>query len=200
MHPYSVDSQERRQVLFILAILSVATGIGIGWLLSTFAPNYPLVGWLDAPSAMFIYGASYTGFDRWGWRLGFLRRVELVKTPDLEGTWEGHVRSSFDDHDEKHGIKLEIHQQWTRMEIKLYADKSTSTSRTGSLIIERDTNNVLVYEYLNEPNPDAPLDMHMHKGTAILTQQQEGRDDRLVGEYYSGRGRQRFGYIELKRK
>jgi len=56
---------------------------------------------------------------------------------------------------------------------------------------------VLIYDYLNEPNPDAEETMQIHRGTArlVLT-----GNDELEGAYYTGRDRKNTGGIKLHRK
>jgi hypothetical protein len=56
---------------------------------------------------------------------------------------------------------------------------------------------ILIYNYLNEPNPGTVETMHMHRWTArlVLT-----GTDRLEGDYYTGRDRNNIGVIKLRRK
>jgi len=55
---------------------------------------------------------------------------------------------------------------------------------------------VLIYHYLNEPKPNAMKTMHAHKGTAVLRLK---NDEFMEGEYYTGRDRQNYGGLTLRR-
>ena len=54
---------------------------------------------------------------------------------------------------------------------------------------------IVIYDYLNEPNQDAVDTMHIHRGTGRLLL----IDDRLEGDYYTGRDRRNTGTIRLQR-
>src|SRR5258707_13555336 len=47
--------------------------------------------WVDAPSSMAYYGALYALFDRYLWRNSFVRKLGLVRIPNLTGRWAGDL-------------------------------------------------------------------------------------------------------------
>jgi len=194
MHPYATDSNERQMITFGLAVLA----IGIAWaLFRLFAlVNFTVPWWLDAPSTMGIFGLFYTAFDKALWRQGWVRRIGLVKVPDLEGRWQGHVRSSFDQNSREHEVSVRIKQSWTRISLVLESTNSASKTLVGSLQVDTPDGSVLSYQYRNEPKPDALGTMQIHYGTARLVL----RDAVVLdGDYYSGRGRQQYGSIILRK-
>ena len=75
-------------------------------------------------------------------------------------------------------------------------NSSKPHSLSASMVVTEDEC-ILIYDYLNEPNPGAEETMHMHRWTArlVLT-----ATDRLEGDYYTGRDRNNIGVIELRRK
>lgn len=195
MRPYATDSNERRVIPLLLVGLSVL----FAWLLNrTFQElEFSLPWWIDAPSVVGFYGVFYTAFERYLWRLPILRATSLVKVPDLAGSWKGYVVSSFNAHGEKHEAAVEIRQSWTRISINLRTRNSKSHSLTASLLTENQNAIALSYEYLNEPRANGKATMHVHRGTARLTLSVDGQH--LEGEYYSGRDRQNFGLLSLRR-
>jgi len=194
MHPYSTDSNERQKITFGLAVLA----IGIAWaLFRLFAfVHFTVPWWLDAPSTMGIFGFCYTAFDKVLWRQGWVRRIGLVKVPDLEGKWQGHIKSSFDQNSKEHEVSVRIRQSWTRLSLLLESGNSVSRTLVGSLQVTTPEGPVLSYQYRNEPRPVALETMQIHYGTARLVLRDA---DVLDGDYYSGRGRQQYGSIILRK-
>lgn len=194
-HPYSTNSTERKQVPLYLAILAVVTSIAMMALFAKIAWTPP--AYVDISSVMFVYGFYYGFFKQVGWKWAWLRRLGVISTPILEGTWDGTVQSDYDGENRPaHHVEVIIGQDWTDILIRLRGPKSHSHSVSGSMVVTEDEC-VVIYDYLNEPRPDAEETMHMHRGTArlVLT----GKDE-LEGDYYTGRGRKNAGGIKLHRK
>ena len=195
MHPYSTDSLERKNVLAVLALASIP----LAW---TFAALLNLLGlsscwWISAPSVMGIFGLLYRLFDGWLWQTAIIRKLSIVKIPNLRGTWVGYIISSFDNHGPQHPITVSILQSWRQISIILNSEHSKSHSLTASILLSDAHGPTLTYEYMNEPKPSAVEGMHIHRGTTIL---RLTSSDQLEGEYYSGRDRANYGSIWIKRK
>ncbi|MDP9366169.1 MAG: hypothetical protein M3Q10_18440 [Chloroflexota bacterium] len=201
MHPYGTDSNERFYVLAFLVPLSF-------WLsgLATEQIERARLSWpaeadflADPTSAAFVYGALYALFNAYLWRLGVLRWIGLVSTPDLNGTWRGVLRSSHDDFATEKALDLTIEQSWTRMVVRIRTAQSASHSRTASLLLNAGPGKTLSYTYLNQPNTAEGEAMAIHQGTAVLVLHGGARPHRLEGEYYNSRGRRTFGQISVAR-
>src|SRR5467141_686252 len=111
MHGYSTDSSERRIVPLLLALLAIA----LAWATSKFlaAAHLSVPWWADAPSSMAFYGALYGLFDRYLWRNSYVRKLGLVRIPNLTGRWRGYLITSFDGHAKRHDLMINIFQSWT---------------------------------------------------------------------------------------
>jgi SMODS-associating 2TM, beta-strand rich effector domain len=194
MHLYSTDSNERRVVPFFLAAVAIA----LAWMLSRSlaAIQLSLPWWMDAPSSMGFYGALYALFDRRLWRSRFLRKLGLVRVPNLAGRWRGYLTSSFDEHVQHLDVQVQIFQTWTQISIVL--STATSQSRSCVAVIQAvDPDSIaLIYQYENQPQASAPKTMHMHYGTAML---RISNGSLLTGDYYAGRDRGTFGRISCRR-
>lgn len=195
MHLYTTDSGERKFVPLYIAGVSVFAAWGLNRILG--AMQFTLPWWIDAPSVIGFYGLLYAIFNKYLWRWRILRTMGVVRIPDLNGTWNGYVASSFDEHATKHDATFKIFQNWTRISIILETNYSKSSSLIAAIITEDPNGTVLSYEYLNEPMPNAKHTMHTHRGTARLTMQPNGKV--LEGEYYTGRDRQNFGVLGFER-
>lgn len=194
MHPYSIDTEERKNILLFLAVVSIIFAWGFYKILG----NYKIIlsWWIESPSILFFYGFLFLIFDKWLWK--FFRSVGFVKTPDLNGEWEGHIKTSFDAHSSEIKAGIKIFQTWTRIKVILTADHSKSYSEAASIIVEVPEGKYLSYQYINEPKSSAISTMSMHRGTTRLLFDEKAAT--LSGEYYSGRDRQNFGSLYFERK
>jgi len=194
MHPYSIDTRERQNIILILVVISILLAWGFHNILIYY--KFVLPWWLDAPSIVFFYGVLFTIFDKFCWKWKIFHKINFIKTPDLNGQWLGFIQSSFDKHSSKIEADLKIFQSWTRIKILLSTDQSSSHSESTSIVINTPEGIFLSYQYINEPKADTQNTMHIHRGTARLLLE----ENTLIGEYYSGRNRENFGIINFKRK
>jgi len=194
MHGYSTDSDERRIVPLFLATLAIASA----WISSELLArvHLSLPWWVEGPSSLAFYGALYALFDKHLWRSRLTRDLGLVKTPNLNGYWRGYLTSSFDHHTKRHDVIVQILQTWTQISVFLSTTTSVSRSCVAVVQVSDPEGVALVYQYENEPLPDAETTMHMHYGTAML-RMSSGRG--LTGSYYAGRDRGTFGQISCRR-
>ena len=194
MHGYSTDSDERRVVPLFLAALAIA----LAWISSKLLVviHLSVPWWADAPSSMAFYAALYALFDRRLWRYSLVRKLGLVKTPNLTGSWTGYLTSSFDNHAKRRILNLQIFQSWTQISIFLSTATSVSRSCVAVIQISDPEGVALIYQYENQPLADATRTMHMHYGTAML---RVGNSTNLTGDYYAGRDRGTFGRICCRR-
>jgi hypothetical protein len=194
MHPYATNLSERRTIPLYIAGFAFFVAWGISTVMSTYQWQPPF--WLSVPGAAGIYGLGYELFKHRLWRVKILRVLCRVRTPDISGHWQGVVKTSFDKHAEQHSVSVEIGQTWTDLSIRLRSSYSQSWSLIGAITV--DDQNVLTYEYMNEPIPGAVATMNAHRGTARLVISADG--NQLEGEYYSGRGRENQGVLILGRQ
>ena len=190
MHSYEADGRTR--VIIALATVSVL----LAWLLNAGldAVDVELSWWIDAPSVAAFFSAAYWAFDRYVWRLDLLRKVGFVNVPNLDGKWNGEVKSSHGDGSSQ-PVSVVIHQRWSKLAIRLDTEHSRSHSTLAAIKTDDSITPELTYLYFNEPRPDAQVTMEAHRGTAQLDLSGEA----LGGIYYSGRGRREMGTIALKR-
>lgn len=191
---YGTDSNERRKISLILGALAVALAYFLNAIL------FPRFGtppwWFDAPSVLGFYSLTYLAFDKVLWRIA--ARWKALSVPDLNGRWEGVLRSSHDEHAFERKVRVTIAQTWSRMTILLDARESTSESVLVGISTENRLNPRLIYEYLSKPRSSAKESMEIHEGTTVLDF--DSRTEQLEGYYYTGRGRMNQGSITLRRR
>ncbi len=193
MHSYSIDTEERKNILLFLAIISIVFSWSFYKILGYYQLSLPW--WIETPSVLFFYGLLFVIFDKWLWQ--YLKKVNFVKTPNLIGEWSGTLKSSFDNHLSEVKATLKIFQTWTRIKILLTTDQSSSHSESASIVIDAQEGKYLSYQYINDPKSNAVETMSIHRGTVRLVFDE--KKNTLEGEYYSGRGRQNFGSLYFVR-
>jgi hypothetical protein len=195
MHYYSTtDANEKRRILLLIAIVAIISTWEVSSILSK--QHVTLPWWFIAPSVIGVYGLLYTLFDKYVWKIKALHKLSVIKTPNLEGDWEGMLISSFDPNSSK-TVNVKISQTWTEIEIVLRSDSSQSHSIAAFISSKEPGGAAVIYQYQNNPKVHAVDTMEIHYGTTKLTLIEEGK---LEGEYYSGRGRQNYGSLSLKKK
>ena len=191
MHSYETEGRGR--------VVAAITGVSVllVWLLhlGLGTIDFESQWWLSVPSFAGCYSGLYWLFDRYVWRLGLLRSLKLTQLPDLSGKWVGEVESSYTQDGRFHPVSVIILQRWSKMVIRLETEHSRSHSVTASLRTTDVPHAELSYQYVNEPNSNAPSSMAMHRGTATIELTSSG----LEGDYYTGRGRGEVGTIKLRR-
>ena len=191
MHSY--DLEGRAKIYIGLAALSILPV----WLLDTglSAINYEPQWWLSTPSFAGFYSVLYWLFNCYVWRWGFLRKLRILNVPDLNGEWGGMIQSSSHKNVTQQFTVI-IMQSWSRISITLETRESRSRSNVASLKVSDSPFPELIYTYTNEPKSNSPNTMHIHRGVAFL----EYKNLNLEGGYFTGRDRNTYGQIRLKRK
>ncbi len=193
MHPYSLDTNERKNILLGLAIFSILFAWILNKVLVYFQINLPW--YLDSPSVMGFYALLFGLFDRVCWNFKILQKIKLIKTPNLSGVWEGNLSSSFNNYSKNIKATLKIFQTWTSIKILLFTQDSSSYSESASILTNNPEGILLTYQYINNPKVNTTNSMHIHRGTTRLL---FNKTDELQGDYYSGRDRKNCGTLIFK--
>ena len=194
MHGYAIDSRER---VFVVRILFMASALVSGVAAMLIPPDLIPMRWLlPIPSIGLVFGVSCWAFDNWLWRWQFLRVMRLIRLPDLSGAWTGTIASSYSGFETNQQVAVTIEQTWTRMVVHLNAEESRSWSVTASVLANAPEGLVLTYLFDNEPKAESVRTMNRFRGTAVLVSTATGL---LEGYYYTGRGRETYGSLKLRR-
>src|SRR5579883_1100077 len=110
-YPYATDSPERETLTFYFAGAGIALAYGLHRLIEAFHPAVPW--YVDIPSPIVFYDLVRRFFAHVAWKWQFFRSVGLVRIPNLNGRYYGHLSSSHDDHGARHKCELVIRQSWT---------------------------------------------------------------------------------------
>lgn len=193
MHAYATDAEDRKSIPIWLTIVAVAAALLFDYTLKRIGLKAPW--WLDTPAVMGFYGLLHLLFDKYAWRWP----LKLSAIPDLNGTWVGTIKSSYDGglNTDKINVVLYIFQTWSKLSARLETDHSRSFSTMAALNTDASPEQGLKYEYLNEPMSTVAETMHSHRGTAHL--RLSPCKTILEGDYYTGRDRRNVGSLSLRR-
>lgn len=218
MYQYSISKGSRASVIYGLVIVSAVCSLILTIAITCFAVRIPQIphlllsndlkvafGYVVAIEAIpniigipFIYKCLYTWFDKLLWRTRFIRG--FVGIPDLNGTWEGVLKSSFEG-GKKICMTLEIEQTWTKIRCDANFEKSSSKSNMASVFSDDYKSGVLSFAFVNN-SKDLNTETQKYDGFNIL----EYKGDMLTGRYFNNRPNPNaqnkggnLGVIELKR-
>ncbi|MFD1513443.1 hypothetical protein [Halomarina rubra] len=211
MHTYSIDSDRRLKVLGLLGALSlIVIQLGEGLLSRFVVEGYTAA--VLIPSFGAVFAGLFLAWNRYLWRWKVFQRLGIVKTPDLNGEWEGYLKTSYNGEIPESAIHVEndeeseytkvratltITQQWWRMQVDLSTEQSSSMSEGGTLLVEDSRWPTLSYQYENNPGMETPDAMRLHYGTANLEYNPEGKIETLEGVYYTGPKRENHGGMKF---
>ena len=131
----------------------------------------------------------------WKWKLF---HTWLVKTPNLNGTWTGTIKSNWEGGStEPIETTLTINQNFFNCQVSIKTGESKSYSISSSFNIDKERgSNQLLYTYLNTPNANVRKRSEIHYGTSILNLDNIN-ESTLSGEYWTSR--ETTGEMTLKK-
>jgi len=141
------------------------------------------------PDVVTVYMILYFLFTHWGWRLPIFRGW-LVPFPDLTGTWEGSLTTTWKNPESGEtpspiDIRLVIRHHFNRISCVVYTAESMSWSTAGTLYSnDDDAIKRLSYTYINQPKASVRDRSSISNGAAVF-RIIEGR--RLEGQYWTDR-------------
>lgn len=142
------------------------------------------------PQAIGIYSVLFFVFTKWAWRWRIFRNW-LVKVPNIEGTWTGHLLSSWINPETKATLppipaSLVIKQGFYKISCRLFTKESQSFSVSADVTIGPDDALCLSYTYTNKPGVLIRDRSAIHDGAAILQIIQQPTLS-LEGDYWTSR-------------
>lgn len=147
MHVYAVNNNKRDWIVRVLAIMDVSVFFVLGY----FSVNEKMLGLLgiDSNNSMYVFlesaitalipisffGIANYLYDQYIWRWPLLKKWHGL--PNLNGAWEGYVKSPLKKTETGEEIKIiisvKIEQTWNRIKI---STKSNSKANSESAMIE----------------------------------------------------------------
>lgn len=198
MHEYSIDV-DHNKIIYYLAIVAVSiTGL-LTSAINKWGEYFPFNEFTVSITALSLFVILYKLFDKTFWKYKWLRKLGIVHTPNLNGTWKGNFISSFDDWKEERPASILIEQSWSEICIIGKFNDSSSNSYTTSIKVRNGGGIKLFYSYQNDKKPErANSPFSDHKGYASFVLNKE--ENVLQGQYFNNPSNNRnHGTIRLER-
>lgn len=135
---------------------------------------------------MTVFGIIYKLLDEYCWRWKWIRRLGIIKTPDLNGRWKGKLYSSYHEFKEDDSLPaiLTIKQTWSKIYIRGQFSNSKSLSYTTSIKVLDDGKTKVFYSYRNDKKPEYyDKDFSDHKGYGEL--EFNDKVEKIEGIYFN---------------
>jgi hypothetical protein len=167
-----------------------------------FVENVPLSWAHAAPFSVVVGGLVLVGmwFEHQLWRLPLIDR--FVKRPNLRGTWEAELKSSYEKPGTDEPIRcfIAIKQSYSTLQFRLMTPESESWLIAESITASpKGGDYQVVGVYINQPNVHVRNRSEIHRGTLWLdTHGPKERPTALSGEYWTDRGTK--GTLSLNRR
>jgi hypothetical protein len=195
MHEYSIDKHPKVKIVFWIALLAItSTPIVVKWL--NVAASWANVGTISLSSGAIFY-FIYRIFDKWAWRISWVRRLLLV--PDLNGVWNcaGVTLQQGDEKPNKNWTStITVVQSWSKIIIRLKTESSESHSTSAAVVHEVGNGFRLRFSYQNTPKAQRP-ELKPHAGFCEIVFDQELKTGE--GEYFTNHQRLTHGTMKLQR-
>jgi len=151
------------------------------------------------PDVAFINGIIFVLFAKWGWKLKIFQGW-LVPFPDLNGTWEGVIQSTWVDPETNKSpdpipVLLTIKQSFLKLSCVMRTSEMVSHSFTEDFKIDHEKQiKQIVYSYMSKPTVNLSERSSIHEGTIVFDI--IGKPvNKLSGQYWTSR--KTTGSIEL---
>lgn len=174
MHSYSIDKKIRTSFSIALFVVSIAVSMLLRMALSTntdaisaqlSAMKLDTVMEFLSSTGVFpnifeatvIYSILSFLFEKWIWKFPGIRCMHGI--PNLNGHWEGELRSSYSE--ESIPMKLDVIQTWSEISFRSTFPKSTSSSNTAAIHME-DNRGVSIYFGFHNNSTDIETGMQSY--------------------------------------
>ena len=191
MHPYSLDNSVRQYVYVGIAVIAILAPQYIEQLRVIFGLSEV---YAVTVSFGLIYGILFFIIDKYAWKL--LTYIDLI--PNLNGNWKAKGKSSYKDEDGEpftYDMDVKIKQTLTKLEVYTITKDSISKSKMASIELDN-AQAILKYTFENVPKNMSNDELQRHPG---LVELQIETNDKMSGDYFSGKHRLRYGELNLER-
>ncbi len=185
-----MESVKKEVLIYMSLLLMLVIWVGVLHFTGTpMAINWEAIKKL--PDVVTIYVVVSFIFTQWLWRWRMFQGW-LVRIPDLQGTWEGELQSTWVNPETKQGIPslrmiLVIRQTFSSITCTMFTKESQSDSRAAKIERDQESKAVTIsYNYTNRSKATIRHRSPIHDGAAhlrVVTTPVR----MLEGEYWTGR-------------
>jgi len=179
-----------KAILFIITSVSLVLLLIINYIQGVETIDFFTMA-KQVPVIVTINSVIIAIFIKWLWRIPWLPSF-LVPFPDLNGTWQGQLKSDWIAPDGKKvkpiPIFLTVKQSFFTISCVIRTGESTSYSFNEGFLIDNEKQiKQLCYSYKNEPEINVQSRSNTHSGTALLDIKGNKKKMHLEGKYWTDR-------------
>ena len=154
--------------------------------------------WDSISYSISITSILVVGFVKFAWKWKIFRGW-LVPFPNLNGYWDGIIKSTYKNACSEIPIKLKIKQTFLHIQIRFQSKESKSNSIVAAFNIDEDRGIVqLCYSYQNDPKATLQKKSPIHYGSVILDINEDNNS--MNGQYWTTRNTTGEMYLEKQIK
>lgn len=135
---------------------------------------------------------------RYLWRYSWVQYILKIDVPYINGRWEGHIESTYTDHETQHPVAIEISQTLDTVSIWYYDKNAITRSLVADFASPTEGGPVKLYcVYRNEPTTTDDPGLQSHNGVMELYVNE--KTDSINGIYYNNQHeRETYGNINVE--
>jgi len=191
---------EENKKIYALAVALFALSLGSVYIVLDdlkFDINYAVLGRSTLP-AVTVGFFLYQLVSRFLWRYRPMQFLLGIKIPYIEGTWEGHIESAYDDHRVQRPVTIIIKQTLNYVHMHYQDENATSNSILAGIRSNDSGENKLYCLYCNSPLKTNMKNFHPHNG--VMELYIDSPNQRMHGIYYNNQHqRKTFGNLWVEK-
>ncbi|MFR6064845.1 MAG: hypothetical protein ACLUH5_02220 [Eubacterium sp.] len=152
-------------------------------------------------ACFFSVGPAIIGikiFNKYIWKLSFVKKLFSIKVPYIGGRWEGTLLSTYTQHKKDHEIVIEFEQTLNKINMWYYDENAITHSVISDAIIDDDGGPVkILCIYDNNPivNSDSGLQRHIGVMELFIL----SNENKIKGTYFNNPVQKNtYGEIDVK--
>ena len=123
-------------------------------------------------------------FNKYLWRIVFIRKLLGIRIPFIHGRWEGYIKSIHTKHKKKHRVAIEFWQTLNKIYVWYYDENAITHSLISDFSLDSEGGPLKIFcIYLNQPIKTDQLKLQQHHGVMELYVDELG--NKIIGTYYN---------------
>lgn len=142
-------------------------------------------GIIDA--CFFAVGPAIIGiniFNKYIWKISFVRKIFSINMPYIEGRWEGTLLSTYTQHKKKHKIVIEFNQTLTKTSVWYYDENAITHSIVADTVLDEGGGPAKVL-CIYDNTPIVNRDTGLHKHTGVMELFVLADENKIRGTYFN---------------
>ena len=137
-------------------------------------------------------------FNKYIWKLSFVRKIFSINLPYIEGRWEGTLLSTYTQHKKRHKIVIEFNQTLTRTSVWYYDENAITHSIVADTVLDEDGGPAKVL-CIYDNNPIINRDTGLRRHIGVMELFVLADENKIRGTYFNNPVQKNtYGEIDVK--